>query len=325
MDNELQVLILKQVADLVAECYVFSEQGKHVAELLNQKLTMKALAEKFDPAEFAHALTEYLYAITQDSHLWIKYDPQEAAQSVDQAALRQHHFERAQRSNFGFMQVARLVGNIGLLEIREFPPLAVAGSIAAGAMAVVAHLQALIFDIRQHQGGTPEMIQFLISYLVNVDPQPLSSIYWRAEEKTETWQTLSEIVGQRMPDVPVYVLVSNITHSAAEAFAYDLQALRRATIIGEHSRGGAHLVDFHALENLFILSLPIGRAINPITGNNWHGTGVIPDVVVPAEKALQVAHQQALNHLLERASTDSERQFLQAEMETLKAYHTGDN
>src|SRR5262245_61523218 len=108
MDNELQMLIVKQVADLVAERYVFPEQGSQIADRLRHPLAAQPFAENLDPAAFAQALTQELYAMSHDSHLWIKYDPQEATQSVDQEAIRAYHFERARRKNFGFTQVARL-------------------------------------------------------------------------------------------------------------------------------------------------------------------------------------------------------------------------
>lgn len=47
--------------------------------------------------------------------------------------------------------------------------------------------------------------------------------------------------------------------------------------------------------------VPTGRAINPITGENWEGTGVLPDVKVPSELGLKTAHLMALDKLLETA------------------------
>jgi hypothetical protein len=44
--------------------------------------------------------------------------------------------------------------------------------------------------------------------------------------------------------------------------------------------------------------VPAGRAVNPVTGKNWEGTGVIPDVSVTAENALKTAHLRALKRIL---------------------------
>lgn len=92
---------------------------------------------------------------------------------------------------------------------------------------------------------------------------------------------------------PLYILISNKTFSAAEGFAYDLQALGRAVIVGERSGGGAHPFEYRRVHPHFVLSLAEGRSVNPITGGNWQGTGVTPDVPVPPggalDKALELA------------------------------------
>jgi C-terminal processing protease CtpA/Prc len=264
-------------------------------------------------------LTEIFSSLTHDSHLRLDHDPARAS-GDDTEELMRRHFEGARRNNFGFIKAERLAGNIGYLVLREFPPTEVAMTIAVGAMAFVASTRALIFDIRGHKGGSPEMIQLLISYLVNEEPRPLTGIYSRATDQIETYQTLTEIPGKRMPDVPVYILVDQQTHSAAEAFAYDLQALKRATIIGTRTRGGAHLVNFILLKGMFVFMLPIARAINPITNGNWQGTGVIPDVEIAPDRALEFAHVEALRELLVSANEADERAFLQAEMENLPPY-----
>ncbi len=319
MDDQTKAEIVRQIADLLAEKYVFPQVGEQVADHLRRRLAEGVFFPLLTPAGFADALTQELHAASQDTHLQLDYDPDQAAGGGSTEELMRRHFERARRGNFGFAKVERLAGNIGYLIIREFPPREVAGQIAAGAMAFVAHTQALIFDIRENGGGTPEMVQLLISYLVGEAPQPLSGIYSRNTDHTELFQTLPEVPGTRMLHIPVYVLVARQTHSAAEAFAYDLQALQRATVVGEPTRGGAHLVDFYPLQNMFVLRLPVARAVNPITGKNWQGSGVIPDIEVPAEQALQVAHDRALNQLLGSAQDDDERAFLQAEMEILQS------
>ncbi|MBC7788868.1 MAG: S41 family peptidase, partial [Anaerolineae bacterium] len=91
------------------------------------------------------------------------------------------------------------------------------------------------------------------------------------------------------PTKPVYLLTSKSTFSAAEGFAYDLQALGRAIIVGEPTGGGAHPYENVKLDEHYVLGLPVSRSVNPITGRNWQGTGVRPDVAVPADSAYTVA------------------------------------
>jgi C-terminal processing protease CtpA/Prc len=98
------------------------------------------------------------------------------------------------------------------------------------------------------------------------------------------------VPGRRFgPTKPVYVLTSHKTFSAAEAVAYDLQALKRAVIVGETTGGGANPFEYRRVHPHFAVDLPESRSVNPITGTNWQGTGVKPDVEVPAEQALDKA------------------------------------
>ena len=317
IEDKTKADIVEQIADLLTEKYIFPEMGQQIASQLRRAIEECAPFLTLPPVEFAHVLTQDYLSIVKDTHLQLDYAPDRAVGGDNTEELMKRHSERMRRYNFEFSKIERLAGNIGYLSIHGFPPPEVAGQVAAGAMAFVANTQALIFDIRGNGGGTPEMVQLLISYLVGDAPQPLSGIYSRATGQTKIFQTLPELSGTRMPEVPVYVLVNKQTHSAAEAFAYDLQALKRATIVGERTRGGAHLVDFIPFQDTFVLMLPVARAVNPITGGNWQGSGVRPDVEVPAEGALWVAHQQALHELLESASEVDEKEFLQAELESL--------
>jgi len=312
--------IIEQIADLIAGKFVFPETGEKIAGHLRERIAKDDSYRGLSPAEFAEWVTRELDAIAHDSHLRLDYDPGQAAGGGDTEALKKRHFESARRNNFGFLKVERLAGNIGYLVLREFAPPEVAGDVAAAAMAFMVNTKALIFDIRGNGGGTPEMVQLLISYLVGEEPQPLTGIYSRATDQTEIYETLAEIPGKRMPDVPVYVVVDGETHSAAEAFAYDLQALKRATIVGEHTRGGAHLVDFIPINEMYVLMLPIARAVNLITGGNWQGTGVIPDIKVTDQDPLLVAHRQLLNELLQSAESDEEREFPKTELEALESH-----
>jgi len=319
MENKANTDFIDHIADLIAAHFVFPELGGQIADHLRELVTSSAPMLSLPPADFAEALTQEFDMLAHDSHLRLDYAPDQAKFNRNSEELVHHHFVRARRKNFGFMKAERLAGNIGYLALNEFPPRAVAEATAAGTMAFVANTQALIFDLHGNGGGAPDMVQLLISYLVAADPQPLSGIYSRATDSTETWQTLPEIPGKRMADVPVYVLVDRQTHSAAEAFAYDLQALKRATIIGERTRGGAHLVDFFPLAEMFVLMLPVARAVNPITRGNWQGSGVIPDIETLAEEALRVAHHHALQALIDSATDADQEAFLQAELKTLRA------
>ncbi len=146
------------------------------------------------------------------------------------------------------------------------------------------------------------MIQLLTSYFFE-EPKHINSFYVRKKDATDQFWTTAHVVGKRMADVELYVLTSSRTFSAAEEFTYNLKAMKRATIVGETTGGGAHPVDYVQSDDLKIgMSVPFGRAVNPITGTNWEGTGVEPDVKTTAEAAFDKAYLLAL----ERAQSKSE-------------------
>lgn len=141
------------------------------------------------------------------------------------------------------------------------------------------------------------MIQLITSYFFP-EPVHLNSFYVRKTDSTQQFWTQACVQGPRMTNIDLYVLTSNYTFSGAEEFTYNLKNMKRATIIGDTTGGGAHPIDIKPFPNLNTgMSLPFGRAVNPVTGTNWEGTGVTPDIVVPQEQALDVAHLEALKKL----------------------------
>jgi len=200
----------------------------------------------------------------------------------------------AARVNFGFEKLERLEGNIGYLDLRGFLPAALAGETVTAAMNFLANTQAVIIDLRQNGGGEPAEVALISSYLFGSDPVHLNDLYWRPTNETHQWWTSAYVPGKRLTGKDVYILTSNRTFSAAEEFTYNLKSLKRATIIGETTGGGAHPGGPRRINDHFFVNVPSGRAINPITKTNWEGKGVEPDIKVPADKALKTAHLMAL-------------------------------
>ena len=133
-----------------------------------------------------------------------------------------------------------------------------------------------------------------ISYLFD-DPTHLDDIYERKENTIEQMWTFPYLPGKRFSGKAVYVLTSRHTFSAAEQFSFDLKGLKRATLVGETTGGGAHPTAPHRIDGHFFIRVPFGRSRNPITKADWEGTGVEPDIKVPAADALDEALQRARN------------------------------
>jgi CubicO group peptidase (beta-lactamase class C family) len=184
--------------------------------------------------------------------------------------------------NYGFQKVERLDGNIGYLDLRNFHPAALAGETAAAAMGFLAGTDALIVDLRRNGGGDPAMVQLLCSYLFaegRIGPPERPVLARRGPDAAVLDAPVRPRQALRRQDV--YVLTSKYTFSGAEEFTYNLKNLKRATIVGETTGGGANPGGFVRLAAHFGMFVPGGRAINPITKTNWEGTGVPPDVAVP--------------------------------------------
>jgi retinol-binding protein 3 len=301
------------VADLgaaIARVYVFPEVAETMRAHLERQLAAGAYDALGAAPELAQRLTEELQAISKDLHLRVRVapEPPAGAGGPGDAEREQAFAEQMRRDNYCFEKLERLAGNVGYLRLDCFAPAELGGATAVAAMAFLAGSDALIFDLRQNGGGDPSMIQLLTSYLVGPDAVHLNSFYVRDEDRTRQFWTQDYVPGARRPAVPVYVLTSRRTFSAAEEFSYNLRNLERATLVGETTGGGAHPVRFHRVPNQPIgMMLPFGRAINPITGTNWEGSGVEPHLRVDASAALDVAHREALRALEEKATDPAAR------------------
>jgi C-terminal processing protease CtpA/Prc len=285
--------VVEAAAQKLETQYVFPEQGQAMAVKLRAQLRQGAY-DGLDGEALAQRLTQDLQALTGDGHLRVEHSAQALAEDDAQASAEYDAKERERyygaHLNFGFEKAERLDGNIGLLELRVFAPVDLGGDTAAAAMRFLAHTDALIVDLRRNGGGDGDMANLLAAYLFDGGSKPISGFYSRPENETTQRWTQPYVPGPRYGErKPVYVLTSRKTFSAAEAFTYDLKALKRAAVVGEPTGGGAHPFEYKKLHPHFVLWLVTGRSVNPITGSNWQGTGVQPDVAVPAEEALDRA------------------------------------
>lgn len=282
--------VIDSISKRLRELYVYPE----LAEQMSRQLKKNDYTRIKDPNTFAEQLTKDLRDVCHDKHLGVRYDPHWVPEGgID--SIADARFYRSQ--NFGFKEVKVLEGNIGYLNLNVFADPAIGGATAASAMNFLSNTDALIIDLRNNGGGSTEMVQLLASYLFGGQPQPLTDIYWRPTNNLTQYKTLPYVQGKRMPDIDVYVLTSKNTFSAAEDFSYSLQNLKRITLIGETTGGGAHPVGPVSLTDRFMIHIPQGRSISTITKTDWEGTGVKPDIEIAAKDALLAAQVKALEKL----------------------------
>ncbi|WP_299531676.1 S41 family peptidase [Ulvibacterium sp.] len=330
-DNSISDQEKRQVVDSISTIletsYVFPETALKMSDFLKTQLQDNNYAKIKGAQEFAQKLTEDIQSVSKDLHLRVRFDPEGIARrrnaelsATDSVALAERQLRNNRRSNYGFREVKILDGNIGYLNLSGFFGVdKEAGAAAAATMNFLSNTDALIIDLRRNGGGSPAMIQLITSYLYGPERVHLNNFYNRAnDEQTQTW-TLPYVPGKRRPDVPVYVLTSSSTFSAAEEFSYNLRNLERATLIGEVTGGGAHPGGTQIATERFAIFVPDGRAINPITQTNWEGTGVEPHIKVPAEDALETAKLKALEMLLQKNAGQEGTFFLQWAMEGIQS------
>ncbi len=317
--------VIKKICTYLEDNYVFPETGKELNTQISKNSKDGKYSKLTSPTDFAYQLNEDLMDISEDKHLKVVYDPDWIKQIKQQEQeqdvyLTKEMIEEEKRNNFGFKELRILAGNIGYLDLRIFFHAKYAGETAVSAMNFFSNCDALIIDLRNNGGGWGEMVAFLCSYFVYGDTTVLLSTgYSRPEDEYFQSWSMPYVPGKTMPNIPLYILTSKSTFSAAEEFCYNLKYLKRATIIGETTRGGAHPISPKVLNDNFILILPEWRSINPITGTNWEGVGVKPHIEIPANEALNVAHLAALEKLLTRAQNEGDKFGYQWHLDGLKA------
>ncbi len=316
IDAAGRAALVEGVISALDRAYVFPEKAREMGDTLRQRMRRRSFDGVASSRAFADTLTSRLQAVSHDKHLRVRYSPEpiplpdttQRRETPEQLAGRR---DRARVTNFGFEKVERMPGNVGYLEIRGFNDPAIGAETAVAAMNFLANADALIIDLRRNGGGSPEMVQLVSSYLFD-EATHLNSLYFRPSDRTSQFWTLPHVPGRRFgEEKPVYVLTSDRTFSAGEEFTYNLQNLKRATIVGDTTGGGAHPGGVVRVAEHFGVFVPSGRAISPVTNTNWEGTGVRPDMAVPTEQALQAAYVDALAKVMEKAATPEQRRQLQ--------------
>ena len=264
----------------------------------------------------ATELTKDLFELTHDKHLAVDARRNEPSISSANGVSDKSRETVGKRSNFGLQRVEILSGNVGYLKITFFYRPAESRDVISAAMRTIRHADALVLDLRDNGGGSPDTVALFASYFFNKQQLPLFRIVPRSGEN-RAYETESADLPERNEERPIYVLVSQRTFSAGEGVAFLLQERRRAEIIGETTAGAANPGRPYRVNEQFDVTVPNGRVQTSVTGNNWEGDGVIPDVKVSADEALRTAHVRALRHLLKQTSDPVWRETLEGYVKAL--------
>ncbi|QDQ26167.1 S41 family peptidase [Chitinimonas arctica] len=321
IDAATRAEVIGNTSKFIGADYIYPELAEKMAADLRARQQRGEYDKLGSAKAFANKLTDDLRAVSQDKHLRVRFRTEPIAQdqvtATESAEELARYAVEAKANNFGFRQVKLLDGNVGYLRLDAFDEPALAGPTATAAITFLANTDALIIDLRNNGGGSPEMVQLLTSYLLGTTPVHLNDLYYRPQNATTQYWSHAYVPGPRLTNTPVFVLTAKRTFSAAEEFSYNLQSLKRATLVGETTGGGAHPGDMYRVHSHFQVFVANGKAINPITKTNWEGKGVVPEVPVAAADALLSAHKLALEGIISRSRDDAGREAAKSALASL--------
>ncbi len=294
LDPALVAATVNALGATISREYFDPKVGSDVAAALKQSLAAGRYAGATDDEALATMVTRDLFAVTHDKHLVLQAlldIPAQRERSAEQAEASRAEVVR--RANGGVRAVQILPGNIGYLDLSTFFRPEEARDAIATSMHLLARTDALIIDMRNNSGGSPGTVALLISYLIDPPGLPLFDILHRAPLPADHYAIETVPAGDRYLTRPVFVLTASTSFSAAEGFPFLLQERHRAEVVGELTAGAANAGRPYRINARFSVTVPNGQIKSAVSGGNWEGTGVTPDVKVPAADALAVAQARA--------------------------------
>jgi retinol-binding protein 3 len=299
---EVRNQTLNELYKALDERYVDAAVAKKIVADLKKRQTAGEFDKYTSGPDFATQVNTLMKELATDAHLRFRFSenalPKRVRPSEPSAAEIKQRTEAIRFVNSGFEKVERVQGNIGYIKFNYFAGQEDVKRPMAAAMSFLANTDAMIIDLRENGGGDPAGVQLVCSYFFPEKPVHLNSLYFREGNRTVEFWTLKSVDAPRYLNKDVYVLTSKRTGSGAEECSYNLKNLKRATLVGTSTWGGANPGGTVRLSDHFSCFVPVGKAINPYTKTNWEGTGVEPDVKVDSAKAMKEAHLLALKNLI---------------------------
>jgi DNA-binding MarR family transcriptional regulator len=282
LDAATRRAVVQQMEADINSTYVFREMRPALVSMLEQAFK-EGRYDVSDPNIFAEKVTEDLEAVSHDGHLYLNSDPEQYAATIapprSDAGLDAYRRRLAIRTHSGLTKLEILPGNLRYLQVEAFHWTPVLTPAAYDdALKFLSDGDALILDLRENGGGNSDAVDYLARLL-----RPL------AKRK------------------PLYILVDAHVASAAEAISYGFQQEKLATIVGGTTYGAANNNKKLPIAPQFILSVSYNRPVNPISGTNWEGVGVVPDLKVPSTQALAAAELDAYRRLRSTPGLAAER------------------
>lgn len=282
--------VVEPLADLIRRHYLFEDRAESLARQV-EGWTNDPLWELESADDLATALTDQLREVTSDGHFRVMarvFTPEELAAAPED---RWKHSMPGAAANFGFRSV-EVVDATALITLDSLDYIKWSGSTAVAAMEFARHADRVVIDVRGCRGGDPELIALIAGYFLGPSPIELGTVHWRDGTTETLWSDPDRASFHFAPDVTLVVVVGPGTASGGEALADHLQAPGRALVVGQPSIGAAHRIKEFQLTDTLVARIPSGYVVNPFTGTDWEGTGVVPDVLVePDADVIDIARE----------------------------------
>lgn len=302
--------LINSITDSLNKYYIFPAKAERISVYLKSQLKKNAYTGLLDnPERLAEQIEEDINIVHHDPHMRIKFDPGFVAQEIYQLTAEDSRQVKKywKENNYMFKKVEVLPGNIGYLPFNLFvDDIEAAKPTITAALKFLANTTALIIDLRENMGGSPEMVSQIESYFFK-EKTHMNDLINRSNTDTTYMYADPAKSDSLFLSMPVYILTGPHSFSGAEDFSYGMQIAKRASVVGEPSGGGAHPQMPFSVGQSFVAFIPFARSVNPITKTDWEGTGVMPDVKTTANEALIKAQEIIFRNLLLTATDQKEK------------------
>jgi hypothetical protein len=322
-----QAQIIGKAISLLRENYIYPERVAGIEAFLNNKLRSGGYKEFVKPQDFLENLNADLEREGRDHHLDISFGPERVKQiKLEQQNEKTNNPQefnaefmmRMRYENFRLRKIERLDGNIGYFNFLNFPPLDPSKESLVGALNFLRYSSAIIVDLRENGGGYADTMNFLVSYFLK-DGTQIGE--WRSRKENQIRKVFvpADAMVNKIPDdIPVYILVSNRTSSAAEGFSGTLQQFRKAVLVGEQTKGEGNPGELFIINDFLYIMIPTVEARNPVTGKSIDGIGLTPDIKISPDKAFAKALLEICTQLAKTAHVDELKRLYQWQIPLLE-------
>ncbi len=295
-ENE-KLSIIQKAVSLLHENYVFPERVERIGKNILSKFNSGGYAASSTSEDFLSALNHDLEKESGDTHVNISFGPERVQQIIEEKKnegktipLTKEWLERLRYENYRLRKVERLDGNIGYFWFLNFADLQAAKESIVGAMNFISNSNAIILDLRENGGGSSETLLFMLSYFLP-DGLKIGDFHYRKNNRIEEIKIPSDLAIKKIPDsVPLYLLVSNKTSSAAEGMASVLQSCKRAVVVGETTKGEGNPGELFVINDMLYIMIPTAISKSTVSEKeSVEGVGVTPDIIIAPEKSFDKA------------------------------------